>query len=55
MIRFKAILFIGCILIFLNGCSTMFGLVEGGVQGAIKDSARVAHYSVCLFTELDCI
>ena len=55
MIRLKSILLILCLLITLSGCSTMFGMVEGGVNGALKDSARIAHYSVCLFTELDCI
>ena len=55
MIRLKNILLISFIFVSLSGCSTMFGMVEGGIQGAVKDSARAAHYSLCLFTELDCL
>ena len=41
-------------LIFVTGCNTLTGTVEGGALGVIKDVKTTYHYSTCIFTEAQC-
>ena len=41
-------------LIFVTGCNTVTGTVEGGALGVIKDVKTTYHYSTCIFTKAQC-
>ena len=43
-----------CMLIFVTGCNTVTGTVEGGALGVIKDVKTTYHYSTCIFTRVQC-
>ncbi len=54
MIRKLKIICICVLLIFLNGCNTLTGTVEGTTHGIIKDVKTIHHYSTCIFTNTEC-
>ena len=41
-------------LIFVTGCNTVTGTVEGTVRGVYKDIKTTHHYSTCIFTKTQC-
>ncbi len=39
---------------FLTGCNTVTGTIEGGALGVVKDIKTTHHYSTCIFTKTQC-
>lgn len=54
MIRNLVIVSLYITLIYLNGCNTITGTVEGTGNGVIKDVKTFYHYSTCIFTDTQC-
>ena len=42
------------IILFLTGCNTVTGSIEGTALGVIKDVKTTYHYSTCVFTKIQC-
>jgi len=42
------------ILCIISGCNTVIGTVEGTTVGVIKDVKTIHHYSICVFTKIQC-
>ena len=50
---FKSYLLVFCFL-FLSGCNTVTGTIEGTALGVVKDVKTTYHYSTCVFTNTTC-
>ena len=42
------------IILFLSGCNTVTGSIEGTALGVIKDVKTTYHYATCVFTKTQC-
>tara|TARA_B100000902_G_scaffold333546_1_gene332142 strand:- start:235 stop:408 length:174 start_codon:yes stop_codon:yes gene_type:complete len=42
------------IILFMTGCNTVTGSIEGTALGVIKDVKTTYHYSTCVFTKTQC-
>ncbi len=40
--------------LFLSGCNTVTGTIEGTALGVVKDIKSTYHYSTCVFTDATC-
>lgn len=40
--------------LFLTGCNTVTGSIEGTALGVVKDVKTTYHYSTCVFTDVTC-
>ena len=40
--------------IFLVGCNTVTGSIEGTAMGIVKDVKTTYHYTTCVFTDVKC-
>ena len=49
----RSLLFISLFL-FLSGCNTVTGTIEGTALGVVKDAKTTYHYGTCVFTKTTC-
>ena len=40
--------------LFISGCNTVTGSIEGTALGVVKDVKSTYHYSTCVFTKVTC-
>ena len=40
--------------LYLSGCNTVTGTIEGTALGIVKDVKSTYHYSTCVFTDVTC-
>ena len=40
--------------LFISGCNTVTGSIEGTALGVVKDVKATYHYSTCVFTKTTC-